>query len=244
MIAGGLDPIDLDEVLEHADLQTRLDRKYLVPLEALEQLLEGLAGTHRVLEVDGRRDFGYRSTYYDTPDLRCLRDHLQGRRRRYKCRKRRYVDSDRSILELKLKGARGATVKNAVACAPADHLCDAERAFLRAQVHAAYGVDLVADDLEPVLEVRCRRVTLAAPALGERLTLDLALELGDVRMVPGMAVVESKSATPRASADRRLAALGFRPVERCSKYCLGMAFSRPEVRGNDLFPLRRWFETA
>ena len=244
MIAAELDPVGLDEVLAHADLQTRLDRKYLLPLEILERLLDGLAGTHRVLEVDGRRDFGYRSTYYDTPDLRCLREHLQGRRRRFKCRKRRYVESDRSMLELKLKGARGATVKNAVACAPADDLCDAERSFLRAGVLAAYGVDLAVDALVPALEVRCRRVTLAAPALGERLTCDLDLELGDLRLRPGMAVVESKSATPRATADRQLALLGFRPVERCSKYCLGMAFSRPDVRGNDLRPLRRWFETA
>ena len=244
MIAARMDPIGLDEVLERADLQTRLDRKYLVPVDALATLLDGLAGTHRVLEVDGRRDFGYRSTYYDTPDLRCLRAHLQGRRRRFKCRKRRYVDTNRSMLELKLKGSRGTTIKSAVACAPADELCGEERAFLRAQVLAAYGTHLATETLAPVLEVRCRRVTLAAPALGERLTCDLHLELGDHRIVPGMAIVESKSATPRASADRQLAALGFRPVDRCSKYCLGMAFSRPDVRGNDLRHLWRWFETA
>lgn len=244
MIGAALDPIALGEILEHADLQTRLDRKYLVPLAAVGSLLEALSGTHRVLEISGRREFGYHSTYYDTPELTCLRDHLKGRRRRFKCRKRRYLDSGRSVLELKLKGARGATVKRAVGCDPAEQLCGDDRAFLRAGVREAYGIELAAETLLPTLEVRCRRVTLAAPALGERLTCDLDLQLGSVRIADGFAVVESKSATPFASADRRLAALGFRPVERCSKYCLGMSFARPDLPANDLRPLRRWFETA
>ena len=244
MIAAGLDRIGLDEILEHADLQIRLDRKYVVPLKTLEHLLDGLAGTHRVLEIDGCREFTYHSTYYDTPALTCLRDHLKGRRRRFKCRKRRYLDSGRSILELKLKGVRGTTVKRAVACDPAEELSIRDREFLRTGVEEAYGIELAPEALVPTLDVHCRRLTLASPELGERLTCDLDLRLGNIRIAEGMVVVESKSATPFAMADRQLATLGFRPVERCSKYCLGMAFARPELRANDLRPLHRWFQTT
>ena len=84
-----------------------MDAKYVSPA-AFAAWLSG--STHRVLEIDGRRVFGYRSTYFDTPDLRLFRDHVQRRRRRYKCRTREY-DSGVRMFEVKLKGARGRTVK-------------------------------------------------------------------------------------------------------------------------------------
>ena len=100
-----LDPIGLDELDE---LQDRVDAKYVLPVTALPALLDRL--DHRVLEIDGRRVFGYRSTYFDTPELRLFRDHVQQRRRRYKCRTREY-DTGLRMFEVKLKGPRGRTVK-------------------------------------------------------------------------------------------------------------------------------------
>ena len=65
-------PIGLDELVDRASLLTRLDRKYIVPLADLPAVLAGLPRDVRVLDIDGRRDFGYRSRYFDTPGLRQL----------------------------------------------------------------------------------------------------------------------------------------------------------------------------
>lgn len=92
------------------------------------------------------------------------------------------------------------------------------------------------------LSVACRRLTVASPELLERLTCDVALELGGARLDPGYAIVESKSARGDATADRLLLELGVRHLGRCSKYCLGMALERPEVRANHFRPImRRYF---
>lgn len=236
--------IGLAELNATAGLQARLDRKYVVSAAQLELMLDRLTGTHRVLELDGRREFRYRTTYYDTADLLSLREHLQGRRRRYKCRKRLYVDSDRCVLEVKLKGSRGETVKHALPTDRAAELQPHEREFVRTTVVDAYGRDLPSAAMSPVLTVDCRRVTLAATGVRERVTIDLALDFGGPRLREGRAIVESKSLSGRAHVDRIMRELGIRPERRCSKFCLGLALRRGDVRANDFMPLlRRCFES-
>jgi hypothetical protein len=247
-----LEPVALDELLAGAELCDRTDVKYVVPVTALAALAGALRGTHRVLEHGGRRAFGYETTYFDTPDLRAYREHLQQRRRRFKCRSRDYVDGDLCVFEVKLAAARGRTVKHRMAH-PRERrgeLTDAALAFVRGCVEHAYGQppDL---RLARTLEVVCTRVTLAAPELGERLTCDFGLVFAAAdgvrraQLAPDTAIVESKSARGRALADRALRELGARPVSGCSKYCLGIAMTAAGVRANPLKPLlRRHFEPA
>src|SRR6195952_4607158 len=91
--AWALRPIALDDLVESADLQTRVDRKYFVPAKTFRLLIAELGATFRVLEIDGQRTFDYESVYFDTPDLLTHRAHLQRRRRRFKSRTRTYLDS-------------------------------------------------------------------------------------------------------------------------------------------------------
>jgi hypothetical protein len=81
-------PISLDDLVASAGLQTRLDRKYLLTAADLDVVTDRLAGEPdrglAVLDIAGRRTFGYRSTYFDTPDLRAYRSAGRGRRRRFK----------------------------------------------------------------------------------------------------------------------------------------------------------------
>jgi len=233
-----LSPIGLDDLNAQAALQDRMEAKYLVSAPELVEFLERLRATHRALEIDGRRVFAYRTTYYDTDDLLTFREHVQRRRRRFKCRKRLYVDSDRSMFEVKLKGARGRTLKHARACDPADHLAEDDLLFLRERLLDAYGREL-GQPLRPSLVVACRRVTLAARECTERVTCDVDLRLGDGRLVDGMAVLETKSMNGYGAADGVLREMGVRPVERFSKYLLGIAINRADVRDNDMKPLLR-----
>ena len=91
--AATVEPIGLDELMALAELQTRVDRKYFVPADVFHRSIGELAGELQVLEIDGRRSFGYESVYFDTPRLDTYRAHLQRRRRRFKARTRTYTDS-------------------------------------------------------------------------------------------------------------------------------------------------------
>lgn len=101
--------VSLDQVLGAAPLLTRIDHKYVVPLDGLDQIIEQL--NLPVLDIDGRRAFRYESVYFDTPDWVTYLAALHRRRRRLKVRTRTYVDSGVCMLELKSKGYPDQTVK-------------------------------------------------------------------------------------------------------------------------------------
>ncbi len=233
-----LSSIGLDELNSQAALQDRMETKYVVSGAQLTELLVRLAASHRALDIDGRRAFAYRTTYYDTDDLLTFREHVQRRRRRFKCRKRLYLDSRLSVFEVKLKGTRGRTLKHARACDPAERLAEDDVAFLRERLLDAYGRELC-QPLSPTLVVACRRMTLASADCAERVTCDVDLRLGRGRLVDGLAVIETKSMNGGGEADRLLREMGVRPVERFSKYLLGVALGRSDVRDNDMKCLLR-----
>src|SRR5436309_1066894 len=72
-----LQPVSLEEVDRRAALLRRVDTKYVLKRDAAERLLRELARDHDVLAIDGRRRFAYESIYFDTPRLRCFRDHVE-----------------------------------------------------------------------------------------------------------------------------------------------------------------------
>jgi hypothetical protein len=239
-------PVGLAELEAEAALLERVDRKYVISRAELAALAERLLPTHAALELAGVRAFRYRTTYFDTAGLRTYRDHVQERRRRFKCRVREYLDSGVCMFEVKLKGARGRTVKHRMPYERAEHVSEAALRFLLERLEGAYGG--LGEPLEPALAMSYRRITLVAT--GERLTcdFDLAFTAPDGRgghLDEDAVIVESKSAHGAAHADRALRALGARPVQGCSKYCLGIGITRPGIKRNGLLPLlRRHFHAA
>ena len=242
------EPVGLDEVSATAALDDRVDVKYIVSRAQLGELARRLLPTHRVLEIDGLREFGYRSTYFDTADLMTYREHVQGRRRRFKVRSREYVDSGLRSFELKLKEGYGRTVKHRTELGggPLDRLEEPQLEFLRAHLREAYARELGAE-LAPTLSMSFTRITLVDPERCERLTCDLQLRFAAPggaggALVPDAAIVESKSRGGAATADRELRALGARPIAGCSKYCIGVGLTYPRVNRNLSLPLlRRYF---
>ncbi|WP_256693388.1 VTC domain-containing protein, partial [Actinomyces oris] len=132
--ADHLAPTSLAELNSAAGLLTRVDRKYLVPLERAQELVGGLTSDARVLDIDGRRRFSYASTYFDTPGLEAFMLTARKRRRRFKVRTRTYLDSGLCFLEVKTRGARGTTVKRRMGYHPDDasRLTGPGRAFVAA----------------------------------------------------------------------------------------------------------------
>src|SRR5699024_4916744 len=83
-----LTPITLDEINAQATLMSRAGRKYFRPRGLFFDLLAAPREDFRVLEIDGKHRFEYRTAYFDTPDFRFYRDHVQERRHRFKVRTR------------------------------------------------------------------------------------------------------------------------------------------------------------
>jgi len=245
-------PVGLGDLTEQADLQTRVDHKYVVPLDDLATLVETLRPALRVLEIGGRRVFGYRSTYFDTRCHRMYREHVQGRRHRHKVRVREYLDSGLTMLEVKAKGGRGETVKHRRPwdASRTGDLGPEGRAF----VDGFLSGRPAAAELGPVLVSGYHRATLADLDGGLRITCDVdltfdarptlagldvtpdgALDRGQVRVPAGTALVETKSASGRSVADHLLHRLGHRDIA-VSKYCAGLAMTAG-------LPANRWQRT-
>jgi VTC domain len=225
-----LDAVSLDDVLGAATLLTRVDLKYVVPIESLANVIEQVALP--VLQIDGRRTFGYESVYFDTADWLTYRAAAHGRRNRLKVRTRTYVDSGLCRLEIKSKGYRDLTVKQRI-----DYDLN-DRTVLNADAHnfiADSAAALAGAQLHAALTTTYHRSTLVDLALGCRVTIDTDLACEDTSGrragMPGFAIVETKSANGSCPTDRVLWGAGFRP-ESVSKYALGVAASHPDLPRN------------
>ena len=244
----GLPAAGLAEVIVRSALQTRIDHKYLVPLERFAELAARLPDTYAVLEIGQLRGLAYESVYFDTPDLLTYRQHLQGRRRRYKVRTRVYLDSGDCAFEVKLKGHRGQTIKARLPYPVADRarITPQAQAFLAGQLREAYG--LPAPRLAASVTTGYRRTTLVDLQRGTRLTYDVDLVCAGAGSVArGLSrhvLVETKRPGPNGDADIPLRSLGLRPVQM-SKYCIAVALLHPEIRCNPWHrTLQRYFKNA
>jgi len=232
---GVLPAITLDDVIAMADLQIRVDRKYIVPLDVFQRLITTIGDRLFALDIDHLRVFQYESVYFDTASLSAYRRHAHGRRRRFKIRTRAYLDSAECLFEVKLESGRGETVKKRLPYAVDDRhvLTPAAREFAMGHIGDARAVA----ELTEVVTSAYARATLVDPAAGNRLTCDVDMLFaagGRERYGPRETVlVESKTLGGAAIADAVLWQLGHRPIS-ISKYCAGMAMLRPEL------PANRW----
>ncbi|ASK65145.1 molecular chaperone [Brachybacterium avium] len=248
-LAAALPGIDLGAMAERAALMTRTDRKYLVPAADAERVLQDLAEDLHVLDIDRQRTFAYRSLYYDTPDLLSYRTAATRRRRRFKVRRREYVDAGTSFLEVKTRTGRGDTEKvreeaaspsgAASALLGGDPLPAQDAAYVAARLEDA-GVAVPEDPLLPALETTYRRTTLLVGSEGSRVTLDESLVWRGTDLRPylldDLVVLETKAAAAPGAVDRALWRSHHRP-QRISKFATGIALLHPGL------PANRWHRT-
>lgn len=238
-------PIDLDELNAHAALQTRIDRKYVIPAGSLPRIVHRLPASTRILRIAGIATLAYASRYFDTPELDSYLSTARGRRRRFKVRARTYRDTGDSFLEVKTKSGRSATVKQRVATSGPE--LDAGGRTQAAALLADAGIpaaEQLAHRLRPALDSAYRRITLllpgAAPADHSRTTIDLELEWSapghGILRLPDRVIVETKSGRRAGAMDRALWRAGHRPLS-ISKYGTGMAALHPDL------PHNKWHRT-
>jgi hypothetical protein len=227
--------------LKNAVLMSRVDSKFVLPVALVADLLANMDREYTVLEINGLRSFNYVTTYYDTPEFTHYLAHHNGRLNRFKIRKRSYLDSGTSFLEVKFKDNRSRTTKTRMSLdSQRFELGNKERGFLR-----SCGVP-EPENLEPVQTGGYRRVALANEARGERLTIDFNLSFEDERSgirhaLGPWAIVELKQDVMRRNSvffswarKQGIRELSF------SKYCMGVYFTGVQsLKRNNFHPIAR-----
>ncbi|MFZ1381170.1 MAG: polyphosphate polymerase domain-containing protein [Scrofimicrobium sp.] len=245
-----LETISLEELNQVAELQKRVDCKYLVHAEEAYEFPNRLPAGSRVLEIDGETTSAYYSIYFDTPQWTLYSLAASKRRRRVKVRTRAYLDSGIGFLEIKTKGTRGMTEKIRIPH-PLDRLAELSAAdldFIRVSL-ISQGIDPgIADRLEPVTATGYDRSTYVVPESPEqhpaRVTVDTNIYwdslvvggsfhpgAGSLVECPSLAIIETKTERHSSRINRALWRAGMRQSS-ISKYCAGTALLNPQLPSN------------
>lgn len=231
--SAGIETADVSSALEAFDeasadllnaraLLRRVDRKYLMSRQVLNDFLAQLRADYRAIRTAGRLAARYHTHYFDTPDRQMYHDHRRGRLPRYKVRARHHVDRGMSFLEIKRKKGDGRTVKSVLNRPFGADGLDQEALRFIAEHCPIDGAMLM-----PRASIDFHRATLVGERVDERVTVDLNLELFDDERrecLSRVVIVEIKqgrfsSHTPAVQA---LRALHVREGS-VSKYCLATA---------------------
>ena len=221
------DGISLRRLDERAGLLRRIDNKYAVDRTSFLELVRRLRGDHDVLEIDGRRRFGYATTYFETPDLRCFTDHVEDRVPRFKARTRTYQDSGECVFEVKLKRSEDETDKRQIDYSPHDRgRLTGSAVSCLGQALGSVGLE-VPTGLEACLITSFDRITFSGRSGSERLTCDLGVRLTgtddqSVAIDDHVVLIETKTEAGDGPVDRELARMGLEPIS-LSKYRVGMS---------------------
>ncbi len=225
---------------DSAALMNRIDSKYLLSRDKVQQLLADLQVGYSVLEIDDRRLFTYQNTYFDSPQFDYFRQHHNGKLNRHKVRYRRYVETDTEFLEIKFKTNKRRTIKERVLL---DRLSS-----LAAEQGQEFTEEILSEQeaqaLSPSLHVNYRRATLMNTSGEERLTLDFDLRYSAVNSgleyrMKDLVIVENKrfgklrnSPFMDIAKERRFKSSSF------SKYCIGCCLTeQQDLKINRFKPL-------
>jgi|TARA_B110000967_G_scaffold191847_1_gene217931 hypothetical protein len=225
----GFASISLEE-MNGVSLLKRVDTKFLTTTSKLSELLPFLYSEYKILEIGENRLMNYSTLYFDTTDLRCYKEHHNGKANRHKIRMRRYVESDICFLEVKEKQNTGIT--NKVRCSIDDFetsLSSESKVFIEKATKKDW-------TLEPVLNNYFQRFTLVNTQRSERVTIDTGLEYktdSTTKQFKNVVVIEVKqekrnTRTPIYSTlkSKRIRTVSF------SKYCMGVANIFSGVKSN------------
>lgn len=213
--------------LNKANLQNRVDSKFVLPVAMLPEILDGCRGHYSALEINGNRTSTYYNQYFDTAQMRFYCDHHNGKLNRFKVRQRTYLDTNTQFLEVKFKNNQRRTIKSRVACDDnwqAQQDCDH---FIQRQLGQS------SDNLELAQVGGYRRIALANEQIPERLTLDFdlwyqAAHNSERIELPGFFIAELKQSKRSKLSPfyQLMSARNISPTS-FSKYCIGCALTQP-----------------
>lgn len=222
-------PISLGE-MDSVKLMNRTDTKFLLTIEQLKSILLEVQNDYRVLTIEDRALNSYETLYYDTENFLFYHRHHSGKKNRYKIRKRKYIESNLTFLEVKFKTNKDRTIKDRTKLQSIDeNLNQLELDFIENETH----LDLF---FEPKLWNRFQRITFVSLEMPERITIDLDLSFkSNEREIHWESVVIAEVKQQRQNRHSPfMIALKKRLIrqESVSKYSLGAAMLFPELKSN------------
>jgi hypothetical protein len=219
-LLSNFDSHNLDD-LHHANLQDRVDSKFILPLAFLPILLKAARNYYSVLEINGKRTSNYFNQYFDTQEMNFYKDHHNGKLNRFKVRKRTYLDTQTQYLEVKFKNNHKRTVKSRIRCSNNVQSDDNNHSFIKQHL----GYDFT--QLSISQQGGYQRIALANEAIPERITIDFNLwyqsSAGQDRLdLDGFFIVELKQQKhSKNSPFYQLMPHHYFAPTAFSKYCIG-----------------------
>lgn len=229
-------PISLSQLNSTVQLLDRVETKYMIHLSQLPALLAHFQEHFFVLEIKDNVLFTYDNVYMDTKNYDFYFQHLQEKKQRTKVRTRHYVESgDLVFFEYKQK------IKNLVRKFRYQYGIDNHGLVTNEAIKFYEGIfwSIYGDHphqlIFPVLGNTYNRLTLCSKQNDERLTIDLNLSFSDLRQegdtkdpqkvpIPNVVIIESKSVSGDTLGHHIMRQEGIKPMNHCSKYCLGMYY--------------------
>lgn len=231
--------------MDGVKLMERVDSKYVFPFSLLPKILEGMAPSYRLLEINNMRIHRYESLYYDTPDFQLYKRHQLGRLNRWKFRFRKYVDSGAlTFFEIKFKNVKERTIKNRVKMKDIPERIEGKAADFMKEI-SPYSCEM----FEPKMWVNYSRMTFVNKFSQERLTIDTNLHyinaqpgapISEARF-PQMVIAEAKrDKASSVSEFIRMVRLNGVRESGISKYCFGIYNLFDSVKKNNFKPRVRF----
>lgn len=216
--------------MEGVQLLNRIDTKYIFPDEDTLKYLAEIKQNYRSLQIDGVRQATYSTLYYDTPDNLFYLQHHREKPTRLKIRKRQYVDSGLSFLEVKIKSKERTDKQRMRITAINEEFSTEEKDFIR-QFYAE------PETLIPRIWSVFERITLVNKDTPERLTIDSNIRFsyrGEEANIGPLAIAEVKQEASNRNSTfvQILKKEHVRPMG-ISKYCIGAALIYPELKHNN-----------
>jgi hypothetical protein len=218
-------------------LMNRIEVKYLFQSARLPELVNLLAESYDVLEIEGRRTLPYSTTYFDTDDHLFYYQHVRGKLNRYKIRYRKYEATDESFLEIKKRTNSGRTIKWRVENVFGNKAFDSSATDFISEYSP-----VCSSSLKEALFNKFSRITFASCSLNERITIDYnisfaAPEGGSGISLPYIAIAELKkgAASDSSPFKNMIKQLQIYP-SGFSKYCIGSALLNDSLKKNAVKP--------
>lgn len=234
-------PISLKE-LDQVKLLNRVDTKFAFPFYKLSSVLTDLVPHYSILEIKGIRLNNYNSIYFDSPELDLYLKHHNERKKRFKMRYRKYVDSGLSFFEIKFKNNKGRTDKRRVRTEDIYYQFDEKAVDLMGKGPYPIHSDLY----EHAIDIDFYRFTMADKNFTERATIDVQLTFkkDDKHWIYDQIVIaELKQEKLDRSSNlmRTLKKYHILPM-RMSKYCMGILAADQSIKANRFKKKKRIFE--
>lgn len=221
--------------LREAELQNRIDCKFVFRRELLDEVLQRMQPAYRVLEINGIRLQEYDTVYFDDPEYSLYLAHHNERSHRCKLRIRHYSSNNRCYAELKERLNTGRVVKKRIA---ADNL-DMDFPFALLDTANTINGKRI-PELVRSARIKFQRLTFVNELASERITLDINLKVEDEQGsegLPGIVIAELKKFRKGATVFGNIMQ-DLRVQERSiSKYCLAISLLKKEVRKNNFKPV-------